>query len=277
MGILAGATVALRRIVDIGLGALILVVLFGVILGKGAPLAGRQSIVIGGGSMEPAMGLGSAIVVEPVDPGALAVGDIVSMQVGPERTTYTHRIVAVVDRADGRWIRTKGDANATPDPTLVPATAVIGRVEFVIPFAGYLLALLSLPLGVLFVLGLAATLLAIAWLLESLEPEPGPARASGGSPAIGPIPGASAGLSPVGPMVDPGLPLGEPIAARPIRVGVAAGWPAAASAFASPLAPSGPIATARPTVREQLDRSRETHRRRARWLMGRGHDRSAAD
>ena len=39
-----------------------------------------------------------------------------------------------------------------------------------LPLIGYLVALMSLPVGILFVLGLAATLLAIAWLLESLEP-----------------------------------------------------------------------------------------------------------
>ena len=120
MRILAGATTALRRIVDLGLVILILVVLLGVVLGKGAPLVGRQSIVIGGGSMEPTIGLGSAIIVRPVDPAGLAVGDVVSLRVGPEQTTYTHRIIALVERADGRWIRTQGDANAAPDPTLVP-------------------------------------------------------------------------------------------------------------------------------------------------------------
>ena len=35
--------------------------------------------------------------------------------------------------------------------------------------AGYLIALLSIPTGVLFMIGVAATLLAAVWLLESLE------------------------------------------------------------------------------------------------------------
>src|SRR6185503_4813900 len=109
---------------DIGLVALIVVVLAALIVGKGAPLVGRQSIVIGGASMEPAIPLGSAIVVRPVDPAELGVGDVVSMQVGADRATYTHRIVTIVDRADGRWLRTRGDANPDPDPTLVPSGAV---------------------------------------------------------------------------------------------------------------------------------------------------------
>ena len=275
MRILAGATTALRRIVDIGLVALILIVLAGVILGKGAPLVGRQSIVVGGGSMEPAIRLGSAIVVKPVDPATLAVGDIVSMQVGPDRTTYTHRIIAVVDRSDGRWIRTQGDANAAPDPTLVPVSAIIGRVELVVPFAGYLLALLSLPVGVMFVLGLAATLLAIAWLLESLESDPKPVRRRETDPSGEPATSPLADPLPR-PVLDVEMTRGEPIAARPARLAfgttIGQAWPAGAS-FASSVEHD----VARPTVRQQIERSREVRRRRARWDSGGSYDRPATD
>jgi signal peptidase len=276
MRILAGATTALRRIVDLALIALIFVALLGVALGKGAPLLGRQSIVIGGGSMEPAVGLGAAIIVRPVAAADLAVGDIVTMQVGEARTTFTHRIVAVVDRGDGRWIRTKGDGNAEPDPTLVPAADVIGRVELVIPLAGYLLALLSLPMGAMFVIGLAATLLAMAWLLESLELDQRPARRRAEGGAIDPHPHAPAtGPSPARSVGDPELVSGEPIAARPGAVPAGAPPALLAPSVAVPGTASGPAA--RPTVRVQLERSREVRRRRTRWLIGHGHDRRAAD
>jgi signal peptidase len=274
MRILEQATTVLRRIVDLGLLALIGVVLLAVVLAKGAPLVGRQSIVIGGESMEPTIHLGSAIVVKPVDPADLAVGDIVSMQVGSERATYTHRVIAVVERPDGRWIRTQGDANGAPDPTLVPASAVIGRVELAIPLIGYLIALLSLPVGVIFVLGLAATLLAIAWLLESLEPERVVVRRAapaGDQPATPVLPEGS--LPSAAHRADLAASRGEPIAARPIRIGLAA--TGLSTAFAgsngSSIEPSG-----RPTVRQQLDERRQVRRRRARWL-GRGGGRTSSD
>ena len=253
MRILAGASVALRRIVDIGLVVVVLVVLLAIGLARGAPLLGRQSIVIGGGSMEPTIGLGSAIVIHAVDPASLMVDDIVSMRVGPAQTTFTHRIVAVVDREDGRWIRTKGDANAAPDPTLVPASAVIGRVELIIPFAGYLLAVLSLPTGVMFVLGLAATLLAVAWLLESVEPEPRPIRRARETDQA-----AESGES--GESGEAGEDR-EPRAAEPAAVRRA----------------PEPASVARPTVREQLARSREVRNRRARWQADRGRRRPATE
>ena len=269
MRVLAGATTMLRRIVDLGLIVLIVIVLLGIVLAKGAPLVGRQSIVVGGGSMEPSIGLGSAIVVRPVEPSDIAVGDVVSMQVGAGRTTYTHRIVAIVDRADGRWIRTQGDANPTPDPTLVAAGDVIGRVELVVPFAGYLLAVLSLPMGAMFVLGLAATLLAIAWLLESLNLDLAPARELDGSRP------ASLDGSPTAPaagQTDEAFVRGEPIASRPARPALAGASLLAPSLGASPwgMSSAAAISVGRPTVREQLGLRQAIRARRRRWLGDHG-------
>ena len=251
MGTLAGTMTVIRRIVDATLIGLIVVVLFGLILGKIVPLTGRQTIIIGGGSMAPAIGLGSAIVVAPVRATDLAKGDVVSLQVGADRATFTHRIIDIVARPDGIWIRTKGDANAEPDPTLVPASSIIGRVEMSVPFAGYLMALLSLPVGVLFLLGLAATLLAIAWLLESLESD----------------------TERVVVRLAPDASRGEPIASRasgPRSVGLPS-----RSVLSPSVATAGSFSVAsfredaRPTVPEQLARSRDVRARRHQWLTSR--------
>jgi signal peptidase I len=150
---------------------LIIVVICAVALSKLVPMTGRETIVIGGRSMEPAVPLGAAVVIEPVDPTTLAAGDIVSLRAGPQHALFTHRIVAVVDRPDGRWLRTKGDANGEDDPTLVSVGGVVGRAEAIVPWAGYLIVLLSVPTGLAFVIGLLATLLAAGWLLESLASE----------------------------------------------------------------------------------------------------------
>jgi signal peptidase I len=257
MKILAAATVWLRRIVDVALIALILVVLAGVVLGKIVPLTGRETLAIGGRSMEPAIPIGSAIVVVPVDPASLAAGDVVSMRVAEANAIFTHRIEAVVDRADGRYVRTKGDANSDTDPTLVKASAIIGRVELSVPYLGYLLALLSIPTGVIFVVGLAATLLAIAWLLESLEPMPG--RRPGAFPAIA---SASAGQPSAGSSAGPGLP--------PLPVLRPAPGPLVLALVApgtrTPLV-RDPAGRARPSAREQIVRSRSERNRRRRWRM----------
>jgi signal peptidase len=240
---LARTVGALRRLLDALLIALILVVLVGVVLGKLVPLTGRETIVIGGRSMEPTLPLGAAIVNGPVDPAILAAGQIVSLKAGPQNTLYTHRIVAVVDQADGRWVQTKGDANPEEDPTLVPASAIVGRTELIIPLAGYLIALLSMPAGVMFIIGLAASLLAGAWLLESVESDGSRSRRAA------PVSSTSADRSRAG----------EPMAARRANLQLANG-------VSDPLSNGAPSDFhARPTVAEQLARSRETRVRRNRW------------
>jgi signal peptidase len=258
MRLVAGATTAVRRVLDLLLLALILVVLFGVVLGKLVPLTGRQTLIVGGPSMEPAIGLGSAVVIRPVEPSTLAIGDVVSLKPAPEGAVFTHRIVEVVDRPDGRWIRTKGDANATLDPTLVPAAQVLGRVELAIPLAGYLIALLSIPTGVLFLLGLAATLLACAWLLESLELEAADRRRA-----------ALARLAPAPAPASPTLALGEPIALRPPdpepTAGRAGGTLGRLRLTTAPAGGPSLEAAQRLGVAEQIAASRDTRHRRARW------------
>lgn len=240
MKFLRTGSAVLRRVFDALLLALILVVLAGVILGKGVPLTGRETIVVGGASMEPAIRLGSAIVIKPVAAADLAVGDVVSLKVGPTNAIYTHRIIALVDRPDGRWVRTQGDANAEPDPTLIAASAILGRMEFAIPFAGYLLAVLSIPSGVIFLIALACTLLACAWLLESLELES--------------VQRAAAPARLVGPDVGPAI--GEPISRRP------RGGPTVSTAR-----PADPPlrAPTRRTAGEQIAASRAVRQRRRAW------------
>ena len=163
------AIAAMRRVVDLALVLFVASVLGTIIVGQVVPQLGGAMYVVGGPSMVPALPVGAAIVATPVDPATLRVGDVVTMKVGPAQAVFTHRIVRIVDREGAIWIETKGDANAEVDPSILPATVVIGRVDTAIPGLGYLIALLSMPTGVLFAVALAGSLFAIAWLLEALE------------------------------------------------------------------------------------------------------------
>lgn len=160
-----------RRLLDMALIALVLGVLAIVLAVNAGPSFGRQVIVIRGGSMEPSIPLGSAIVVTSVQPADLRPGDVVTMK-DANGTLISHRITRVVQLPAGLYIETKGDANAAPDPVLVPASEVVGRIDASIPGAGYLIYLLTIPTGVASVLCLALTMLFGIWLLEDLEREP---------------------------------------------------------------------------------------------------------
>lgn len=182
--VLAKPIRALRRFLDLAFLALALVVVAALLLARGAPLTGRTTFVVGGPSMEPAVHQGSAIVVEPVDPGELRVGDLVSMRVGSEHAVFTHRIVRIVEGAEGLWLETQGDANAAPDPVLVPASAAIGRVVLTIPVIGYVIAALSTSNGLLLAGGLAGVLLALVLLLEGAETGASSRRRSPGAASL---------------------------------------------------------------------------------------------
>ena len=188
----------LRRICDSLLIVLIAVVLFGVALGRLVPLSGRTTLIIGGGSMEPAMPIGSAVVVDPVSPADIHVGDVVSLRSGSHlQSIFTHRVTGIVPREGTIWIETKGDANVAVDPSITSTEHVIGRVSATIPYAGFLLALLSVPSGVLFVVLLAAILLTLTWLLESFEIERVARASSRTGPATPNVPPAPAGNGPI--------------------------------------------------------------------------------
>ena len=153
-----------------GLIAVLVALSAGVVaLDRGVPLTGRQVLVVAGASMTPAIAVGSAIVVEPVDPADLIVGDVVSLRTGPERAIVTHRIVRIVQRDGARWLETKGDANEAADPAIVPASAVLGRVGLAIPFVGYLVALTSTISGLVLI---GALVLLLTCLVSLAEPRP---------------------------------------------------------------------------------------------------------
>jgi signal peptidase len=139
--------------------------------------------------MEPIIPMGAAVVAFPVAAQDLRTEQVISVRVGPQKAVFTHRIIRIVEREDGLWLATQGDANPEPDPSLVPASAVIGRVDWQIPDLGFLIALLSSISGVAFVLSLAGFLLAGAWLLETLEDDQ---RAARRRPTGGLAPGAAA-------------------------------------------------------------------------------------
>lgn len=179
-----------RRAIDAAIVALVVLVLVGLFLGRVVPLTGRDTLIIGGRSMEPAIPMGAAIVIEPVAASELGVGDVVTMRVGAKPSIFTHRIVRLLTLDGQPYIETKGDANAAPDGATIPVTSVAGRVAWSIPFAGYLLALLSIPAGIAFVIGLGTTLVVVAILLEDLEerrPAPEERPSAGPDPGVVPV------------------------------------------------------------------------------------------
>jgi signal peptidase I len=121
-------------------------------------------LVVRGGSMEPAIHLGSAVVVDRSD--RVPVVGAIAMFEDPGSGTVTHRVVQV---ADGIF-ETKGDANASADITRRPISAMIGTIRFSVPYLGYLLYVLRQP-AVFFVLLITAGALLMVSPIRTIRDE----------------------------------------------------------------------------------------------------------
>lgn len=116
-------------------------------IGLLALVAGVLPRLVGGGayavetaSMRPQLPPGTLVVVRPVDPSTLGIGDVVTYQLrSGEPTVVTHRIVGIeIGRDGGPRFTTQGDANPSPDPAPVQALQVRGRLWYAVPELGRL-------------------------------------------------------------------------------------------------------------------------------------------
>ncbi|QWZ08980.1 signal peptidase I [Nocardioides panacis] len=89
------------------------------------------------GSMAPEIPVGSVVLVRPVDPGTLRVGDIATYQPKPGKPDYiTHRITRIDTSTTPTAFTFKGDANRGADLEPVPSGAVRGKVWFHVAYLG---------------------------------------------------------------------------------------------------------------------------------------------
>lgn len=158
-----------RRFLDALLGVVIAIVVVGVVLGRILPVLGHQTLVVSGGSMEPAIPVGALVVLSEIPAEAITTGDVVTLRHPETGTIITHRVTRVAELPAGIHVQTKGDANADPEGALSPASWMLGRVWFSVPLAGYLLQLMTLPSGIVFMLCLAGLIIAALWVLDDME------------------------------------------------------------------------------------------------------------
>jgi len=124
--------------------------------------SGRVAIVLSA-SMEPNMPMGSLAITMPIAPEEVRVGDIVAFAPpwDPD-VTVSHRVVEVLNDEEPRF-HTKGDASEDPDPWVMPAEYVTGRVVFNIPYLGYVansaILYVSTWWGLVFLVALPSALL----------------------------------------------------------------------------------------------------------------------
>ncbi len=138
--------------------ALMLVTLFALFVGFSSIVLGWQFNTVMSGSMDPTLKVGDIIVSQPANPEAIEVGDIITYYSPQLGKTIVHRVIEkhvgsevyASSRPNGDsqlYLKTQGDANENPDPEVVPAQNVVGKVGFHVPFLGHVLQSLKTPLG----------------------------------------------------------------------------------------------------------------------------------
>ncbi|HMM81781.1 MAG TPA: signal peptidase I [Terrimesophilobacter sp.] len=125
--------------VGVSAGLLALVLLIGAMAIVVPAITGSTPMTILSGSMTPTYPIGTLIIVKPVDPDTLAIGDTITYQIESGKpAVVTHRIIVTTARSDGtRTFTTQGDANNAPDAKQVFAAQIRGKVWYSIPYLGW--------------------------------------------------------------------------------------------------------------------------------------------
>lgn len=150
---------------------LVSVVVLLALLLAGTRIIGLTPYTVLSGSMEPTYHVGSIIYVKDVKPTELKVGDPLTFRLSGG-TIATHRIIEVLNEGTAEpSFRTKGDANKHSDG-VTPASAIIGKPVFSIPYLGYFSNFLQKPQGIICVVGCTAVVLVISNMVEALFLKP---------------------------------------------------------------------------------------------------------
>jgi len=102
---------------------------------------GDAAYIVTSDSMSPTIEAGDVVITRDVSSETIKTGDVVTFhdESRPESESVTHRVVEIREEDDGRYFRTKGDANEAADDGLVPAEYAQGKLHLHIPSLGYLL------------------------------------------------------------------------------------------------------------------------------------------
>ncbi len=164
----ASLVLRLFSLTQIVAGVILLALIVLLLAATGPSLLGFESFVVLSGSMEPAIHVGDVAVVQPARATDLKVGDIVTYRTPQQPdVVVTHRVVGISTDDQGKLqFQTRGDANNVPDQVAVDQGAVLGRVAYAIPRAGYLVNFSKSNEGKLLLIAVPGLLLLVDYARE---------------------------------------------------------------------------------------------------------------
>jgi signal peptidase len=119
-------------------------------------LNGGELLSVQTGSMVPTFRIGTLVIVTRVPVSKLAIGDIITfIDPNNSRITLTHRIIQTPNANNDYKFVTKGDANKVHDTPISPS-AIIGKEQFDLPYAGNVVNFLRQPAGLILIIYIPA-------------------------------------------------------------------------------------------------------------------------
>lgn len=144
---------------------LVVLAILGLLLVAAIPhLRGLDTTVANGGSMEPLISRGSLVVAKRVGASAVEAGDVIIFIRSESGVRVTHRVAEVVETPEGTVLRTKGDANRSIDAEALSFSQPVSRVEFSVPYVGYLILFSRTISGKVLLLAVPLVLLVVGRL-----------------------------------------------------------------------------------------------------------------
>ncbi len=147
---------------------LIIIPIIYIFLMLGIRLFGINTYPVLSGSMEPAYKVGSVVYVADADKNELSKGDAITFKMSGG-TIVTHRIIEIVNNGDEVLYRTQGDANDTPDGTLVSYDDIIGKVAFNIPYLGYVSVNIKKAPGIYILIAYVAVTIFLEYICDEMK------------------------------------------------------------------------------------------------------------
>ncbi len=128
-------------------------------------IAGYRTLTVLSGSMAPTLPVGSIVLSDAIPAAHAQPGQIITFS-DPTRggELVSHRLLRMSVHKNTAHMVTRGDANGASEEWSVPANGIIGRVEYRVPFVGYVKAKLDMTavrLAVLAMLGISALVVLI--------------------------------------------------------------------------------------------------------------------
>lgn len=105
-----------------------------------------RTFVIQSGSMEPSIMTGDIVVVKSQE--NYQPTEVITF-LDTSNRVVTHRILEVAKQSDDLLYKTKGDANQSADPDLIPRKNIVGKVNLVVPKLGFAVAFAQSRYGIL--------------------------------------------------------------------------------------------------------------------------------